>query len=110
MKIIIFGGNGFVGSHLVKNLKHEKNKVKIFGNKSYSKKGYNLIYYNKKNFKNILRKITPDVIIFLSGNSYPNNTLKDETYDFRSNNIVLQELLQALAETNFKKSWFYLNF
>ena len=107
MKIIIFGGNGFVGSHLVKNLKHEKNKIKIFGNKSYSKKGSNLIYYNKKNFKNILRKISPDVIIFLSGNSYPNNTLKDETYDFRSNNIVLQELLQVLAETNFKKSFFY---
>ena len=107
MKIIIFGGNGFVGSHLVKNLKHEKNKIKIFGNKSYSKKGSNLIYYNKKNFKNILKKISPDAIIFLSGNSYPNNTLKDETYDFRSNNVVLQELLQVLAETNFKKSFFY---
>ena len=107
MKIIIFGGNGFVGSHLVKNLKHEKNKIKIFGNKSYSKKGSNLIYYNKKNFKNILKKISPDAVIFLSGNSYPNNTLKDETYDFRSNNVVLQELLQVLAETNFKKSFFY---
>ncbi len=107
MKIIIFGGNGFVGSHLVKNLKHEKNKIKIFGNKSYSKKGSNLIYYNKKNFKNILKKISPDAIIFLSGNSYPNNTLKDETYDFRSNNVVLQELLQVLVETNFKKSFFY---
>lgn len=107
MKIIIFGGNGFVGSHLVKNLKHEKNKIKIFGNKSYSKKGSNLIYYNKRNFKNILKKISPDAVIFLSGNSYPNNTLKDETYDFRSNNVVLQELLQVLVETNFKKSFFY---
>ncbi len=107
MKIIIFGGNGFIGSHLVNNLEHKKNKIKIFGNKSYSKKGSNLIYYNKKNFKNILRKISPDVIIFLSGNSYPNNTLKDETYDFRSNNIVLQEFLEVLTETNFKKSFFY---
>ena len=107
MKIIIFGGNGFIGKHLSKYLKQKKNFVKVFGNKKFSKSGVNLIDYNKKNFKNIIKKISPDVVIFLSGNSYPNNTLNDEMYDFKTNNNILQQLLAALAENKFKKLFIY---
>ena len=81
MRIIVFGGNGFIGKHL-SFLLEKKNKVFIYGNKDYSKKGINLIKYNKSNFIKILRKVRPDVIYFLSGNSYPNNTINDDLHDF----------------------------
>ena len=97
MNIIVFGGNGFIGRHL-SFLLEKKNKVFVYGNKDYSKKGNNLIKYNKLNFIKILRKIRPDVIYFLSGNSYPNNTINDGLYDFKSTNLIIQELLSALKK------------
>tara|TARA_B100000989_G_scaffold298930_1_gene291156 strand:+ start:7786 stop:8679 length:894 start_codon:yes stop_codon:yes gene_type:complete len=106
MNIIIFGGNGFIGNKLFKSLK-KNNKVVIYGNKKYSKVGKNLIFYNKYNFTNIIKKIKPEVIFFLSGNSYPNNTSNDDIYDLKSTNLVLQELLSALKKTQFNKLFFY---
>ena len=108
MRIIIFGGNGFIGKHLVELLKKQKiNKIFVYGNKSYSVKGSNLIKYNNSNFKRIIKKNKPNVIFFLSGNSYPNNTINDDLYDFNSNNLVLQELLAALKKTSYKHLFFY---
>ena len=63
MKIIIFGGNGFIGNKLFESLK-KNNKVVIYGNKKYSKEGKNLVFYNKYNFINIIKKIKPEVIFF----------------------------------------------
>lgn len=106
MRIIVFGGNGFIGKHL-SFLLEKKNKVFIYGNKDYSKKGINLIKYNKSNFIKILRKVRPDVIYFLSGNSYPNNTINDDLHDFKSTNLIIQELLSALKKTSYSKLFIY---
>ncbi len=106
MNIIVFGGNGFIGRHL-SFLLEKKNKVFVYGNKDYSKKGNNLIKYNKLNFIKILKKIRPDVIYFLSGNSYPNNTINDGLYDFKSTNLIIQELLSALKKISYNKLFIY---
>jgi len=106
VKIIIFGGNGFIGKHLHKRLMI-RNKVYSFGNKKYSNSGKNLVLYNKSNFLRIFKNIKPDVIFFLSGNSYPNNTINDENYDFETNNIILQQLLSALIEIKYTKLFLY---
>ena len=108
MRVVIFGGNGFIGKHLVELLrKQKKNKIFIYGNKSYSVRGSNLIKYNESNFERIVKKNKPNVIFFLSGNSYPNNTINDDIYDFKSNNLALQELLSALKKTFYKHLFFY---
>ena len=106
MNIIVFGGNGFIGRHL-SFLLEKKNKVFVYGNKDYSKKGNNLIKYNKLNFIKILKKIRPDVIYFLSGNSYPNNTINDGLHDFKSTNLIIQELLSALKKISYNKLFIY---
>ena len=108
MRVVIFGGNGFIGKHLVESLrKQKKNKIFVYGNKSYSVKGPNLIKYNESNFERIIKKNKPNVIFFLSGNSYPNNTINDDIYDFKSSNLVIQELLTALKKTSYKHLFFY---
>ena len=65
MRILIFGGNGFIGKHLVELLKKQKeNKIFVYGNKSYSVKGFNLIKYNMSNFERIIKRKKPNVIFF----------------------------------------------
>ncbi len=108
MRILIFGGNGFIGKHLIKILKKRKNnKIFFYGNSNYSNKGSNLIKYNKTNFENIIKKTNPNVIFFLSGNSYPHNKTNDELHDFKSNNLVLYELLNVLKKSKYKDLFFY---
>ena len=46
------------------------------------------------------------MLFFFYGNSYPNNTINDDVYDFKSNNLVLQELLTALKKTSYKHLFF----
>ena len=102
MNIVIFGGNGFIGRHLHKLLK-KNYKVTIYGNKSFNNKlKSSYIKYSKNNFVEIIKWKKPDAIFFLSGNSYPINSLNDELYDFKSNNLILQQLLSAMALTEFK--------
>lgn len=106
MKVIIFGGFGYLGLSLSKFFLKKKYKVHKFTNKNYSKKLNNSIYYNKKNFKEKILKIDPDLIFFFSGNSNP-NTSKNHSYDMKRSNLPLQNFLEALKEISFKGKVFY---
>jgi nucleoside-diphosphate-sugar epimerase len=107
MSIIVFGGHGFIGGHLCKLLK-KKYKIHVYGNKNFSKKSNSsYIEYNKKNFIKIIKKTKPTVIFFLSGNSYPINSLEDELYDFKTSNFILQKLLTAMGSTKFNGKIIY---
>ena len=107
MNIVIFGGNGFIGTHLHKLLK-KRYKVTVYGNKTFSDKlNSSYIKYSKKNFVKIIKKKKPEIIFFLSGNSYPINSLDNELYDFNSNNLVLQQLLLAMVLTKYKGKIIY---
>ena len=107
MKIIIFGGNGFIGKNIYNFLIHNNHIVKIYGNIKYSLNKKNLINYSKKNFIQLIKKEKPNSIFFLSGNSYPNNSGENELYDLESNNFVLQQLLASMAICKFKGKFFY---
>lgn len=103
---IVFGGSGFVGSNLVKKLKF-KLRTYVFSNSKYNKNSRNSFNYNYKNFKNKIKKINPKVIFFLSGNSYPNNSLNLNLYDIERSNIIIQDFLHALANIKFKGTVIY---
>jgi len=105
-KIIIFGGLGYIGSNLYKYL-NQKNKVYIFSNKKYNLKSKYSVYYNLKNFKKIIKKIHPNIVFYLSGNSYPNNSNTDHIYDLKRSNETLQDFLQALSDVKFKGQLIY---
>ena len=122
-KIIIFGANGFIGQNLTNYLKKKKLKLFGFSNKKYFNKKtiskYNLvkkhisncktniINYDNSNFKKVISKIKPDIIFYLSGNSYPGNTMSNSLYDFESSNIPLQNFLSAIQLLNFKGKIIY---
>ena len=103
---IVFGGLGFVGSNLVKKLRSKYN-IYIFSNRKFNNKSKNSFYYNYVNFRKKIKKINPKVIFFLSGNSYPNNSLNLNLYDIERSNIIIQDFLYALAQIKFKGTVIY---
>ncbi len=106
-KCIIFGGYGYIGSHLAESLK-KKFKVYRYSNSDFNKtKKIKKFSYNLKNFRKYIKKINPKIIFFLSGNSYPNNSYNKSLYDFKRTNIVIQNFLTSLKELNFKGKIIY---
>tara|TARA_B100000989_G_scaffold125527_1_gene93084 strand:- start:27319 stop:28218 length:900 start_codon:yes stop_codon:yes gene_type:complete len=106
MKVVIFGGLGYLGSKLKQELKKKGYKVEIFSNKKFNKITSNSFNYTKKNFENYLIKIKPSLIFYLSGNSNP-RTSKNHNYDFTRSNIPLQNFLEAAKNINFKGKIFF---
>jgi UDP-glucose 4-epimerase len=103
---IIFGGYGYIGRHLAVSLKNIF-KVYSFGNSTYSEKNRRTFNYNLKNFEKKIKKISPSVIFFLSGNSYPINSLDNHLYDIERSNTIIQNFLTALKNINFKGKIIY---
>ncbi len=98
--ILIFGGYGFVGNELY-NYLITKN-YKVYRYTSQNKKIKNTcIKYSLENFKKLLKKLKPEYIFFLSGNSYPLFSKNDHLLDIKKNNIVLQDFLEAANQINF---------
>jgi len=104
--ILIFGGYGFVGNNLYKFLIKKNYKVyRYTSQKKKIKKSY--FKYSEKNFMKLLKKTNPEYIFFLSGNSYPMYSKNDHLLDIKTNNIVLQNLLEAAKKLNFIGKIFY---
>lgn len=104
-KILIFGGYGFIGSKLYNNLKKEFVVKRLTSLKSNS----NFIKYNYSVFLKIIIGFNPDIILFLSGTSHPDYKNKDHRKDIIKSNLVLQDMLNALKNVNFKGKFFYFS-
>lgn len=110
MRIIIFGGSGYLGKFLKEKLK-KNNKLLVLSNKKYSKLKKNTpsklsTSYNHKNLEKIFLKFKPTKVIFMSGNSNP-GTSKNHLYDLTRTNLNLQNVLQALKNTKFRGIIYY---
>ena len=110
MKICIFGGNGFIGSSLVKTYAKNGHDVFVYTqtkiNKDLNFKKNHKIKYNEKSFIKILKK-NFDLVYFLSGNSNQETSKKDIYYDLETSFFTFINLLEACKKIKCKsRIWF----
>ena len=108
MKLLITGGLGFIGSHLVDSLSKKCHTIKIL-TKSLSKKA-NIPKSTRKiqiekidlvNFKRlgqIIQKFKPDVIIHLAGNTSHSKSFEKPLEDVESNTKTTLFMLEKIRE------------
>lgn len=112
MKILVTGGAGFIGSHLVDYLIEKGHEVSIIDN-FISGKGENI---NSKadthgadirNFENgileIIQGVKPDIIFHLAAVSRTPWAVEDPLYTYETNVIGSANVLEAARQTGVKK-------
>jgi len=117
MKILITGGAGFIGSHLVDYLIKAGHKVKVYDNLSGGK--YEFLKHHKKNKnftfvkadladqKTLQRESKNIEMVFhLAANSDISKGITDPSLDFEQTTRHTFHLLQAMKENSIKKLFF----
>ena len=108
MKLLITGGLGFVGSHLVDSLSKKGYNIKIL-TKTLSKKdniknptnNVQIEKINIINFKKlgqIIEKFKPDIIIHLAGNTSHSKSFEEPLEDIESNAKTTLFMLEKIRE------------
>ena len=107
MKLLITGGLGFIGSHLVDSLSKKGHKIKIL-TKTLSKK-YNIRnssnvqiekidLVNFKRLGQIIEKFKPNTIIHLAGNTSHSKSFEEPLEDIESNAKTTLFMLEKIRE------------
>ena len=110
MKLLITGGLGFVGSHLVDSLVKKNHKImiltKTFSKKKNIKKSAKKIQIEKIDLTNfqqlgkIIEKFKPDVIIHLAGNASHSKSFENPLKDIDSNAKTTLFMLEKIRKLN----------
>ncbi|MDO9254791.1 MAG: NAD-dependent epimerase/dehydratase family protein [Bacteroidales bacterium] len=108
MKILVLGGNGFIGSHLVDKLLLKGHSVRVFDkNDEHYRKRLNGVEYHVGEFGNrgvlsdALNGI--DVVVHLICTTLPKTSNDDPVFDMQSNVIETLFLLEQCRANNIKK-------
>ena len=110
MKLLITGGLGFVGSHLVDSLVKKNHKImiltKTLSKKKNIKKSAKKIQIEKIDLTNfqqlgkIIEKFKPDVIIHLAGNASHSKSFENPLKDIDSNAKTTLFMLEKIRKLN----------
>ena len=110
MKLLITGGLGFIGSHLVDSLVKKNHKIKILtktlSKKKNIKKSAEKIQIEKIDLTNfqqlgkIIEKFKPDVIIHLAGNASHSKSFENPLKDIDSNAKTTLFMLEKIRKLN----------
>ena len=108
MRLLITGGLGFIGSHLVDSLSKKSNKIMIL-TKTLSKKDNienssgsiqieKVDLVNFKRLGQIIEKFKPDTIIHLAGNTSHSKSFEEPLDDVESNTKTTLFMLEKIRE------------
>ena len=112
MKIIVTGGAGFIGSHLVESLLDDGHELLIFDNFLTGKKE-NLLFddnfrlvednFGSKDSLSLIENFEPEVCFHLAAQSSVVVSVQDPGLDFEHNILQPVQLLNTLINSNCKK-------
>ena len=110
MKLLVTGGLGFIGSHLIDSLVKKNHKIKILtktlSKKKNIKKSSKKIQIEKIDLTNfqqlgkIIEKFKPDIIIHLAGNASHSKSFENPLKDIDSNAKTTLFMLEKIRKLN----------
>ena len=112
MKILVTGGAGFIGSHLVEELISNENEILIFDNCLTGKKenlkitgNFKFIIddFGSENSLEEIEKFDPDVCFHLAAQSSVVVSVENPALDFEHNILQPIKLIKVLLKSNCKK-------
>ena len=109
-KVLVTGGAGFIGSHMVDQLVEEGYKVIIADDLSKGKlenvnneADFERIDISNNQFTNLIKKIKPDIVFHLAAQSSIARSIKNPKRDIEVNLLATQDLLDVAKEAKVKK-------
>src|SRR3990167_10825523 len=109
-KILVTGGAGFIGSHIVDRLIEEECKVVVLDNLSKGRlenlnneADFERIDISNNQFTNLIKKIKPDIVFHLAAQSSIDRSIKNPKRDIEVNLLATQDLLDAVIGTKISK-------
>src|SRR3990167_8831618 len=109
-KILVTGGAGFIGSHLVDRLIEEGYMVMVLDNLSKgridninAKADFGKTDVTSKKFPELIKKLKPDAVFHLAAQSDIGQSLKDPQKDIAVNFLATQTLLEQAKVLKLKK-------
>ena len=112
MKILVTGGAGFIGSHLVEELLSNEHEILIFDNCLTGKKENleitgNFTFINddfgSENSLEVIEKFDPDICFHLAAQSSVVVSVENPALDFEHNILQPIKLIHVLLKSNCKK-------
>ena len=110
MRVLITGGAGFIGSHLVDRLIKEGHKTIVADDLSRgklknvnAKADFEKIDITSKKFKNLVKKFKPDVIFHFAAQSSITKSIESPKKDIAINLLATQGLLDTAKEVKVNK-------